>query len=91
MDFTVTISGSPSTVTLTSDGTAVTILDHGPQVTVQPLVSQPVVNPDGSRIVELQTGPPGQNATITILTLAEYLALSPEQQTNGTWYVVPAS
>lgn len=36
-----------------------------------------------------QDGAPGQNAQVVILTLAEYLALTPEEQTNGTWYVVP--
>lgn len=89
MDFIVTIQGHTNTVSLTSDGTAVTIQNHGPQVTLAPQVSQPLINPDGSRVVTLLTGPPGTNAKIQILTLAAYLALSPEEQTNGTWYVIP--
>jgi hypothetical protein len=36
-----------------------------------------------------QDGAPGQNAQVVVLTLAEYLALTPEQQMDGTWYVVP--
>jgi hypothetical protein len=34
-------------------------------------------------------GPAGANAEIVVLTLAAYLALAPEVQTNGTWYLIP--
>ncbi len=34
-------------------------------------------------------GPAGANAEIVVLTLAAYLALAPEVQMNGTWYVIP--
>lgn len=34
-------------------------------------------------------GPAGANAQVQILTLAAYLALTPEAQMNGTWYVIP--
>lgn len=60
MDLIVSISGNSSTLTLTGDGTNVTINHSGSDVTLAPLVSKPVLNPDSSRIVTLQTGPPGQ-------------------------------
>jgi hypothetical protein len=35
-------------------------------------------------------GDPGANAQIQVLAnLAAYLALTPEQQMNGAWYVIP--
>lgn len=34
-------------------------------------------------------GAPGANAEHVILTLAEYLALPPETQLDGRWYVIP--
>ena len=34
-------------------------------------------------------GPPGTPAQIVVLSLAAYLALSPAEQMNGTWYVIP--
>ncbi len=34
-------------------------------------------------------GVDGQNAEFVVLTLSEYLALSPETQMDGRWYVVP--
>jgi hypothetical protein len=36
-----------------------------------------------------EAGPPGANAPTQVLTLAAYLALTPEAQLNGTWYVIP--
>lgn len=36
-----------------------TIIEQGTQVTVSPIVYSPVVSPDASRIVTIQTGPPG--------------------------------
>jgi hypothetical protein len=34
-------------------------------------------------------GPPGANPEVVILTLAEYLALAPEVQMDGRWYLIP--
>lgn len=34
-------------------------------------------------------GDPGANAVAVILTLAEYLALPLETQTDGRWYIIP--
>jgi hypothetical protein len=36
-----------------------------------------------------EPGPPGANAESVILNLAAYLALTPEQQMDGTWYLIP--
>lgn len=44
-----------------------------------------------SRIVPGDDGPPGANAEVVVLTLADYLALSPAAQMDGRWYVVPKS
>jgi hypothetical protein len=62
----------------------------------------PIARSDGSGNVEQYhtgllvlsegaAGAAGANAEHVILTLAEYLALSPEEQTDGTWYLIPTT
>ena len=89
---TITLESSSSTATLSGAGGSVTILDNGPQVTLAPVQSQAALNPDGSRIVYLNIGypgPKGDSPEIVTMTLAEYLALTPEEQMDGTWYLIP--
>ena len=42
-----------------------------------------------TRLAPGTPGDPGANAEIVVLTLAAYMALTPEQQMNGIWYVIP--
>lgn len=77
-------------VTLASQALLVAVSNPSPQAVSLAVesVPQPVV----IQITEGAPGPPGvagANAQIQILTLAAYLALTPEQQTNGTWYLIP--
>jgi len=58
MELSVTIDHG-SSVTLSGQGGSVTLIEQGAQVTVSPIVYAPLVSPDASRIVTIQTGPPG--------------------------------
>lgn len=104
LEVSIVVTSPSSTVTLSGQGGSVTILPAETTAVVSPHVSQATILPDGSRIVRLATGPAGpageagepgeagpagENAEIVLLTLAEYLALDPEVQTDGRWYVIP--
>lgn len=73
----------------------VQVTDGGAAVTVAAVQSPHVVQVEAvSRVVPGGEGPPGANAEIVILSpgldgLTEYLALSPEEQISGKWFVVP--
>lgn len=78
--------------TLSGLGGSVTILPAESVAVLSPHVSQTTILPDGSRIVTVATGPPGTNGSpppVVLLSLAEYTALTPEEQMDGSWYVVP--
>jgi len=59
---------------------------QSPQVVQVEAVSRIVPGADGD---PGDDGPPGANAEIVVLTLAAYLALAPEVQMDGRWYVIP--
>ena len=61
---------------------------QSPQIVQVEAVSRIVPGADGDPGAD---GPPGANAEIVVLTLAAYLALAPEVQMNGTWYVIPTA
>lgn len=56
-------------------------------------VSVMFVNGSPAQVIVLPAtgpqGPDGANAEHVVLTLSEYLALSPASQMDGRWYLVP--
>lgn len=80
---TVNVSLVPSPVTV-----AVTAAPAAP-VTVALSTSPAPVTVEVTEAAAGEAGPPGANAPTQVLTLAAYLALTPEAQLNGTWYVIP--
>lgn len=90
MDLTVTLQ-SGSAVTLTSPGGAVTLVESGFTAALSQPATVATLHPESSRVVTLHTGPPGANAELVILSLADYLALALEVQMDGRWYVIPKS
>ena len=56
---------------------------QSPQLVNVEAVSRVVPGADGD------PGPAGDNAEIVVLSLAAYLALAPEVQMDGRWYVIP--
>jgi len=54
-------------------------------------VSAPAVETEASILVQIEpapAGPKGEPAAFVFLTLVEYLALPPETQLDGRWYVI---
>lgn len=87
----VTVSETPQSVSVTAAETPQTVsvaASETPQA-VAVDVEQAAAQPVQVAVAEAPAGPPGANAQIQVLTLAAYMALTPEQQMNGTWYVIP--
>jgi hypothetical protein len=79
----IVVASYPLTVAAQTSPQAVAVaVENSPQP-VQVIVSQGAPGEPGA------PGPAGANAEHVILTLAEYLALPPEAQMDGTWYLIP--
>ena len=91
----VTDGGAAVTVAAVQSPQAVNVAAvQSPQaVNVQAAQSPQTVNVEAvTRLVPGtpgDPGPAGANAEIVVLTLAAYLALAPEVQMDGRWYVIP--
>lgn len=95
---TVTLSGQGGSVTILPAATTAVVSPHVSQATILPDGSRIVrlntgpagpAGEAGEPGDPGEAGPAGENAEIVLLTLAEYLALDPEVQTDGRWYVIP--
>ena len=96
-------AAQPVAVQVTDGGAAVTVAAvQSPQaVNVAAVQSPQAVNVQAAqspqtvqveavtRLAPGTPGDPGANAEIVVLTLAAYLALAPEVQMDGRWYVIP--
>lgn len=103
--FPVTLPESPAPEVETNDPVSVSVNfpNAGPtNVLVMPAMGpqgpegpagetgpQGPAGPAGANGAAGAAGPAGANAQVQVLTLAAYLALTPEQQMNGTWYLIP--
>jgi hypothetical protein len=94
--FPVTLPESPAPEVETNDPVSVSVNfpNAGPaNVLVMPAMGPQgpagPAGPAGTNGAAGAAGAAGANAQVQVLTLAAYLALTPEQQTNGTWYLIP--
>lgn len=91
--FPVTLPESPAPEVETNDPVSVSVNfpNAGPaSVLVMPAMGpQGPAGPAGANGAAGAAGAAGANAQVQVLTLAAYLALTPEQQMNGTWYLIP--
>jgi hypothetical protein len=78
----------PILINITEETTPVSVevgVSPPPASPITVAVAQAPAGADGA------PGPPGPGVTVQILSLAAYLALSPAEQMDGTWYVIPKS
>lgn len=61
----------------------------GPQGPAGPAGETGPQGPAGPAGPSGPSGPAGANAEIVVLSLAAYLALTPAEQMDGRWYVIP--
>lgn len=85
----VTESAAPVAVAITESAAPVAVAVTEAAAPVAVAVTPPAESPVTVNVTEGPPGPAGANAEIVVLTLAAYLALSPAQQMDGTWYVIP--
>ncbi len=83
----------PDTVNITVNASPVTVAITETAAPVAVAVTPPAASPVTVAITEASPGvdgPPGANAEIVLCAnLAAYLALAPEVQMDGRWYVIP--
>jgi hypothetical protein len=76
-------------ITLTATAVAVAAVITAQAVAVAVESTSQPVSVQVSQGAPGEPGPAGANAESVILSLAEYLALPPEAQMDGTWYLIP--
>ena len=80
--------GDIAVIVAEPDEPSISLVLPAPQ-TVQVAITEAPSGADGTPGPAGADGAPGANAEIVVLSLADYLALTPEAQMDGTWYVVP--